>query len=218
MENYFAKKENVIEWFGERGVSLSLEAKDKGLYLDEFKWINGKLFFIISGKKSAYSDICKTEVGKIDMCYTNRCDGSMINIYELYGSFVTTFENLDLVVTKLEKEEKEEQKRELEYEIARQKKNEEVISLIQNNDILIKNNGMSHVQFFQVIDVDKTIYQIKIKKLQKHYLGQSNIGMDYIVSYELNEFKDDAKEIILNKKSFIPSILKERTALEYGGN
>ena len=128
MENYFAKKENVIEWFGERGVSLSLEAKDKGLYLDEFKWINRKLFFIISGK---------TEVGKIDMCYTNRCDGSMINIYELYGSFVTTFENLDLVVTKLEKEE---QKRELEYEIARQKKNEEVISLIQNNDILIKNS------------------------------------------------------------------------------
>ena len=77
---------------------------------------------------------------------------------------------------------------------------------------------MSHVRFFQVMDVNKTIKQITIKELQKYYLGQSNIGMDYIVSYELNEFKDDAKEIILNKKSFIPSILKERTALEYGGN
>lgn len=214
MENYFAKKENVIEWLGERGVFLSAEAKDKGLYLDEFKWINGKLFFIISGKQSAYSGICKTEVGEIDMCYTHRSDGSMINIYELYGSFVTTFENLDLVVTKLEKEE---QNRELEYEITRQKENEKVISLIQNNDILIKNNGMSHVQFFQVIDVDKTIKQIKIKELQKYYLSQS-IGMDYIVSYKSNEFKSDAKEIILNKKSSIPSIFKEKTALEYVGN
>ena len=218
MENYFGKKENVIEWFGERGISLSAEAKDKGLYLDEFKWINGKLFFIISGKQSGYSGICKTEVGEIDMCYTNRSDGSMINIYEFHGSYVTTFENLDLVVTKLEKEEKEEQNRALEYEITRQKENEELIGLIQHNDILIKNNGMSHVRFFQVMDVNKTIKQITIKELQKYYLGQSNIGMDYIVSYELNEFKDDAKEIILNKKSFIPSILKERTALEYGGN
>lgn len=217
MENYFAKKENVIEWFGERGIFLSAEAKDKGLYLDEFKWINGKLFFIISGKQSGYSGICKTEVGEIDMCYTHRRDGSIINIYALYGSFVTTFENLDLVVTKLEKLEKEEQNRELEYEITRQKENEELIGLVQNNDILIKNNGMSHVQFFQVIDVDKTIKQIKIKELQKYYLSRS-IGMDYIVSYKSNEFKSDAKEIILNKKSSIPSIFKEKTALEYVGN
>lgn len=219
MENYFEKKENVIEWFGERGVTLSSEPIEKGLYLDKYKWINRKLFFVIKGKQfDGYSGISRTEVGKIDMCYTNRKDGSMLDIYELCTSYQTTFEELDLIVKKVEQREDLEEKQQHEFEILKQRQNEELINIIEKNDILIKNEGMSNVQFFQVIDVDKTIHQIKIKELQKYCFGQSNIGMDYIVSYELNEFEDDAKEIILNKKSSIPSIFKEKTALEYGGN
>lgn len=45
-EQYFSKKENVIEWFGERGIFLE-EKKTKGcLHLSKFRWRDGKLFFL----------------------------------------------------------------------------------------------------------------------------------------------------------------------------
>lgn len=116
---YFSSKENILTWFGERGIHLYSTATKGCLHLSKFKWIDKKLFFVIKGTHDGWDDIEKTEVGKIDMCVTHRDDGSSIHIFELYNSYKATFKDIDEIVKRIKikelEEEKANEKRNLEY-------------------------------------------------------------------------------------------------------
>jgi hypothetical protein len=98
---YFSKKKNVLTWFGDRGINLCSKATKGCLHLSKFKWIDNKLFFVIKGTHDGWESIDKTEVGKIDMCYTHRDDGSSIIVYELYGSYKGTFKDIDEIAKRI---------------------------------------------------------------------------------------------------------------------
>lgn len=213
---YFSNKENVLTWFRERGIDLCSTATKGCLYLSKFKWIDKKLFFVIKGTHDGWSSIDKTEVGKIDMCYTHRDDGSSILIYELYRSYKATFKNIDEIVKHIkikELEEKEEyEKQRLEYE----QKNQELITSLEIGNILVHNDGMANVEFFQVVNKNEIKSELIVRLLKKIYLGFDK--MDDKVSCKLNDFANNSKDRILTKKNYIPNLFEKEFAREYAGN
>lgn len=72
-------KDDVLRWFGDRGVFLNPK------WLKKWSWEGQRLWFVINGADD-FCEACDTEPGLVDYTYTHRDDGSPILIYELYDS------------------------------------------------------------------------------------------------------------------------------------
>ena len=93
-ETFFSKKENILSWFGERGIYL-YPKKTKGyLHLSKFKWINGFLFYSVKGDHDYEQSIEITEPKHLDVCMTHRSDGSSIITFEVLYSSVGTLKDV----------------------------------------------------------------------------------------------------------------------------
>lgn len=106
LEKHYKHKKNVLAWFGDRGVDLEDKRTKGRLHLSKFKWVKGKLFYSIKGDADCWSDIEKTETGKIDMCCTHREDGSAIIVYEPYSSYFGGFKDIPKILKEVEENEK----------------------------------------------------------------------------------------------------------------
>jgi hypothetical protein len=71
-------KDEVLSWFGDRGISLRPKE------LKKWHWENGKLWFVVAGTDTY--DISDTDDGYADLTYTHRDDQSSIGMFELYDS------------------------------------------------------------------------------------------------------------------------------------
>jgi hypothetical protein len=76
MRSNWAKRQ-VLNWFGDRGISLKASA------LKMWLWRDNKLYFIVEGGGVRIAD---TDEGMVDVTHTHRDDGSPILVYELYDS------------------------------------------------------------------------------------------------------------------------------------
>lgn len=72
------QKEDILNWFGERGVSVPSRC------LKHWYWSDGTLWFVISGMQPWEG--MNTGPGEVDMTYTHRDDGSAVDCFELYDT------------------------------------------------------------------------------------------------------------------------------------
>lgn len=219
MIEYFSHKENILTWFGDRGIDLCSRPTKGCLHLSKFKWIDNKLFYVIKGTHDGWASIEKTETGKIDMCYTHRENGSSIIVYELYGSYKGTFKDIDEIAKRIKIKELQELEENRIRELKYAKENEAKISSLQIGNILIENDGMRNIKFLQVINKNEDLNEltVTVKELKKIYLKSTSSGMDYKVSCKLNEFSDNSKDVVLTKKNYIPKLFEKEFAWEYAG-
>jgi len=73
-------KQQVLAWFGDRGVLL------KSIQLVRWHWTDGILFYITGNRVHWTQGVNQTEKGQVDYAYTHRSDNSSIYIFEPYGS------------------------------------------------------------------------------------------------------------------------------------
>lgn len=71
-------KEDVLNWFGDRGVFMDPKC------LKKWQWADGTLWFVIKGSSRLHGH--DTDAGCADMTKTHREDGSPILSYELYDT------------------------------------------------------------------------------------------------------------------------------------
>lgn len=181
-QKYFAEKENVIEWFGERGIFLKAKRTKGCLHLSKSKWIDGMLFYSIKGDHDRVQSIEVTAPRVLEMCYTHRINGSSIKIHEPYSEYYATFKELPKIAKVIKQNNDEWESYIAKERQERQEENETFIKSLKIGDIL-EYRGSN--EFWQVIEKIDLI--IKVKLLSTY----GDFADDSLKNYIWYSIKDD---------------------------